>query len=116
MFKYRPVDQLASAVTSHGSGSKKVLYHGGGEPVKLKQIAYGTLVPGETIPDHLHPDMDEVYYFQSGEGIMTVAQTTYQLLPEVFVYVPAGMVHGISANSAALEFFYFGLENDTSSD
>ena len=110
MFIHLDVDEIIPVSTSHAVGLKKILAQGSDQSVKLKQVAFGKLTPGQSVPAHVHPDMDEVYYFQNGHGIVRVDDVAYDLKPGVFVYVPAGSKHDISCSTTSLEFFYFGLE------
>ncbi|EOR95047.1 hypothetical protein ADIARSV_1747 [Arcticibacter svalbardensis MN12-7] len=111
MFIHLDVDEIIPVSTSHAVGLKKILAQGSDQPVKLKQVAFGKLLPGQNVPIHVHPDMDEVYFFQNGYGIAKVDDVVYDLKPGIFVYIPAGSKHDISCSTTPLEFFYFGLEN-----
>lgn len=108
-FVYVNVHDIEQGATSHGTGSKQILCPAFPEAVQLKQIAMGSLMPGETIALHAHADMDEYYYFLEGEGSMLVQGKEYFLYKGIFMVVPAGAEHSLRCSTVALQFFYFGL-------
>ena len=116
MFIHLDIDEIIPISTSHAVGLKKILAQGSDQAVKLKQVAYGKLMPGQSVPGHVHPDMDEVYFFQNGIGTAKVNDIAYDLKPGTFVYIPAGSKHDISCSTTPLEFFYFGLEHISEED
>ena len=108
-FVYANVHDIEQGATSHGTGSKQILSPSFPEAVQLKQIAMGSLMPGEIIALHAHADMDEYYYFLEGEGSMLVQGSEYFLYKGIFMVVPAGAEHSLRCSTVALQFYYFGL-------
>jgi quercetin dioxygenase-like cupin family protein len=98
--------ELVPVATAHNSGTKKVLSRGFDQPVVIKQVAVGTLLPGETVEPHTHPDLDEYYYVLTGNGTMRVDQQTYELAAGDFVIVTAGSEHELRSGDKPLEFYY----------
>ncbi len=109
-FIYTSVDEIEPVLTSHNTGSKKVLCKGFPESVQLKQIALGGLSPGESVAVHTHLDMDEYYHVLTGNGVIYIDEVLYKLEPGIFINVPAGAAHRLECGEIPLEFFYFGLE------
>ncbi len=63
---------------------------------------------------HYH-EKDEWYYFKSGEGIMFVGNTSYEVTVDSIVFVPHGQDHRVfnTARSLNLEFYtFYAAESD----
>lgn len=106
------VEQLANikaAVTAHNTGEKRVFLTKEDTPTNLTQFAYGSLAKGECSGMHEHPTMEEYFYFLKGRGVYTIYGHTHQLVPGVFVRIPAGVPHNLEAGDEGLEFVYFGV-------
>lgn len=52
-----------------------------------------SLLPGESIPLHYHPDFEELYYVLSGCGLMSVGEEKQEISRGDVVYIPAPMPH-----------------------
>ncbi len=66
----------------------------------LKNIArnivavYDTsLPPGESIPPHLHPDFEELYYILSGYGNITIGEEKQEISRGDVVYIQQQAIH-----------------------
>jgi mannose-6-phosphate isomerase-like protein (cupin superfamily) len=60
--------------------------------------------------DHFHKEYDEVYYFLSGNGTITLDEHVYPVRPGAVVVIPAGTVHSLLSDSKnELEFIIFGI-------
>ena len=66
----------------------------------LKDIAgniaavYDTsLPPGESIPPHFHPDLEELYYILSGYGDITIGEEEKEISRGDVVYIPQKALH-----------------------
>jgi quercetin dioxygenase-like cupin family protein len=49
--------------------------------------------PGQTSPNHCHPDATEIYFCFSGGGQMWTPSQTVDIVPGAFVVHPPGEVH-----------------------
>ena len=59
--------------------------------------------------EHFHKKYDEVYYFLSGNGTITLDKKTYSVRPGTVCVIPAGIVHSLmSDTNTPLEFIIFG--------
>lgn len=59
--------------------------------------------------EHFHKAYDEVYYFLSGIGTLTLDSHTHELRPGTIVNIPAGTLHFLESDSdTPLEFIIFG--------
>lgn len=60
--------------------------------------------------EHFHNGYDEVYYFLSGNGTMTLGETPYPVRPGTVAVIPAKIVHSLMSDTEApLEFIIIGL-------
>ncbi len=52
-----------------------------------------SLLPGESIPPHYHPDFEELYYVLSGYGLMSIGEEKHEISRGDVVYIPAPAPH-----------------------
>lgn len=58
---------------------------------------------------HVHDGYDEVYYFLSGTGTITLGKETAPVNPGTVAIIPAGMPHSLEADQGSeLTFVIFG--------
>lgn len=101
-------------ITAHGEGNKFVFLKNEDTPTALTQFAYGKFLPGEICKFHLHPTMEELFFFLKGEGKYVVGENVYTLKPGTFLRIPAGVLHQLEASGTEeLEFVYFGVATDS---
>jgi mannose-6-phosphate isomerase-like protein (cupin superfamily) len=64
--------------------------------------------PGDTVPEHVHHDEEQVYYFLRGHGTVTLGEQQHPVGPGRAVYIPLGTPHGVSNNSPVepLDYLY----------
>ena len=66
------------------------------EPVR-SDMTYGLLLQylevSHPCPLHSHPEIEQVYYIRSGQGIMTVDGEEQEVGPDTVIYVPPGAHH-----------------------
>jgi mannose-6-phosphate isomerase-like protein (cupin superfamily) len=109
---FRSLKELTFDITNHGSGRKKVFLTNDDSDTNLTQFAYGELQPGENCERHLHPTMEECFYFISGSGKYIVGNETYEISSKFFLRVSAGTAHELSCTTETLKFVYFGISTD----
>ena len=96
--------------TAHGVGEKFVFLTSENTSTDLTQVAFGTLLPGEVCPMHVHPTMEEFFLFLNGSGKYTISNNEVLINPGTFVRIPAGVEHALEAfGDEVLQFFYFGI-------
>lgn len=103
------IDNIPFVKVNHQSGSKKVIFIGSDCDSPITQIAYGHLLAKEMIEEHVHPSMEEFFFFQSGTGYITIDGIKHKVSLNKVVRVPVGAKHMLSAETD-LSFFYFGIE------
>ncbi len=112
IFKY--LKDLSPDTNNHGTGKKYVFLSNERMDSPLTQIAYGQLEPGEGCEEHLHPTMDECFYFIKGQGQYQVGEETVELKPETFLRIPATYKHSLKVTgNQPLEFVYWGVATDS---
>ena len=90
--------------------TKQVMLRRGDVP-HLTAFSRSALLPGQTAHAHEHRDMFEVFFVESGAGLMTVADAQHPLERGVCITVEPGERHEITNNGAAeLVLLYFGIE------
>lgn len=53
---------------------------------------------GQQVPVHVHAHKDECFDVLSGEGTLLVGDRQVRAGPGIFLYVPAGVLHGLRAD------------------
>ena len=101
--------ELEPRNTAHNVGQKFVFLKGEDTPTPVTQVAYGTLEPGEVVELHVHPTMEEYFYFVEGAATYTIDGQLYPCEAGTFIRIPANTLHGLSTGSSAAAFFYFGV-------
>jgi mannose-6-phosphate isomerase-like protein (cupin superfamily) len=81
--------------TLENENFRKVLYTG-----KHSQLVLMSLKPNEEIGMEVHPDNDQFFRFEKGEGKCIIDGNEYDLKDGVAIVVPSGAQHNIINTSA----------------
>ena len=73
---------------------RRVLYTG-----EHLQLVLMTLQPGEEIGSEVHPDRDQFFRIEEGEGVITIDGVENPVADDFAVIVPAGARHNVINNS-----------------
>ncbi len=84
--------------TLENTNFRKVLYTG-----KHSQLVLMSLGPNEEIGMEVHPDNDQFFRFEKGQGKCIIDGNEYPLTDGVAVVVPAGAQHNIINTSSSNE-------------
>lgn len=76
--------------TLENANFRKVLYTG-----KHSQLVLMSLSPKEEIGSEVHPDIDQFFRFESGEGEVRIDESRYPVADGDAVVVPAGSEHNV---------------------
>lgn len=81
---------------------RKVLYTG-----KNSQLVLMSLKVGEDIGEEIHNENDQFFRFEAGTGQVMIDETTYDVVAESAVVVPAGAKHNVTntSSSESLKFY-----------
>lgn len=74
---------------------RKVLY-----TAKYSQLVLMTLLPKEEIGMEVHPDRDQFFRFEAGEGKVFIDESVYEVGDGDVAIVPAGAQHNVVNTSA----------------
>lgn len=85
------IEELAKA----NSFFRQVLYTG-----PHHQLVLMSLLPNEEIGMEVHPDNDQFFRFESGQGKVVIAGTEYLVKDGDVAIVPAGQQHNVVNTSA----------------
>lgn len=91
-------------LTLENENFRQVIYTG-----KHSQLVLMTLKPGEEIGMEVHPDNDQFFRFESGEGKSIIDGNEHELRNGVVVIVPAGSQHNIINSSPTEEMKLYTL-------
>jgi mannose-6-phosphate isomerase-like protein (cupin superfamily) len=84
--------------TLENTNFRKVLYTG-----KHSQLVLMALKPSEEIGMEVHPDNDQFFRFEKGQGKVVIDGNEYQVSDGFAVVVPAGAQHNVVNTSATEE-------------
>lgn len=76
--------------TLENDNFRKVLYTG-----KNSQLVLMSLLPGEEIGMETHPDNDQFFRFEAGQGKIVIDGNEHQVEDGVAVIIPAGAEHNV---------------------
>ncbi len=77
-------------LTTENTNFRKVLYTG-----EQSQLVLMSLLPGEEIGFEVHPDNDQFFRFEEGNGDVIINETTYSVTDGDAVIVPKGARHNV---------------------
>lgn len=92
---HRHSDQIDFAPTSHGVGEKRIIATRTEVGKPIAQIARTFLRTGEQVAMHIHPTMDEHFFFMDGECCVSIDGTVYNCVADDYLFIPAGCNHEI---------------------
>jgi mannose-6-phosphate isomerase-like protein (cupin superfamily) len=81
--------------TAAGSDFRRVLYTG-----KNLQLVLMALEPGEEIGEEVHPDRDQFFRIEKGEGEVRIDGRETKITSDMAIIVPAGARHNLRNSGA----------------
>ncbi len=90
--------------TIENTDFRKVLYTG-----RHSQLVLMSLKPGEDIGMEVHPDNDQFFRFEAGEGKVIVDGNEYEVRDGIAVVVPAGAEHNVVNTSQVEELKFYTI-------
>ena len=88
-------------LTESNEDFRRVLYTG-----EHLQLVLMTLQPGEEIGEEVHPDRDQFFRIEEGEGAIDIDGTETKVEDDIAVIVPAGARHNVrNTGSEPLRFY-----------
>lgn len=92
--------QNIESLTKENNNFRKVLYTG-----LHCQLVLMSLNPNEDIGMEVHPDNDQFFRFEGGEGRVIINETEYQVADGDAVIVPCGANHNVIAGINGLKMY-----------
>lgn len=74
----------------------KVLVSVEGDGASFLDFRISSYEPGAYVQTHVHEAKEQVYYFVEGEGLLELDGCPQVVRPRSFVFLPAGVGHGLS--------------------
>ena len=106
------LDQLPHEGVSHDPQITKQVMLRRGDVPHLTAFSRSTLLPGQTAHAHAHRDMFEVFFVESGVGLMTIEGREHRLERGVCMLLEPNERHEITNDGASeLVLIYFGVES-----
>jgi mannose-6-phosphate isomerase-like protein (cupin superfamily) len=89
--KKRSLNDVPMEPTRNGALKRVLLRHEDVDSPYLMFLNEVYVRPGETITAHQHEDMEEVFYFLDGNGVMQIGQEEVRVAPGDRIIVPKAM-------------------------
>jgi mannose-6-phosphate isomerase-like protein (cupin superfamily) len=87
-------------LTTENTNFRKVLYTG-----EHCQLVLMSLLANEEIGMEVHPDNDQFFRFEKGNGTVIINETQYEVVDGDAVIVPCGSNHNVIAGSEGLKMY-----------
>lgn len=91
--------ELPVAALGAGTAIEKRMLAEPGDVPHVMQFVRATFAPGQVAPAHAHADWTELFYVESGEGVLTVDGAAHPLRPGVAFTVAPGERHEIAGGA-----------------
>lgn len=110
VFKKRSLSDIPLEPMRHGALKRVLIRH---EEVSTHLMFLNEVYvsPGESVASHMHADMEEVFYFLDGEGMMQIEGEVQPVMRGDRVIVPMKTVHVIeNTGDSEMRFICFGVK------
>ena len=106
----RSLHEFPLEPTRHGALKRVLIRHEDmHSPLMFLNEVY--VAPGERVERHQHEDMEEVFYFLEGEGMMHMIEEAQPVKPGDCVIVPIQIPHIVeNTGEKAMRFVCFGVK------
>jgi mannose-6-phosphate isomerase-like protein (cupin superfamily) len=105
------LNQIPEQAVSHNRAIKKKAMLKLGDLPHLTNFSQARFAPGQIAFAHSHTDMHEVFFVESGAGIIRINETNYPLEPGVCIAVEPEEEHEIiNTGEHDLVITYFGIQ------
>jgi mannose-6-phosphate isomerase-like protein (cupin superfamily) len=109
--KVSSIDSTEELRISHNSRIKKHVLVSNGEINNVTNFSKAVFPPGEIAHAHSHHDMTEVFFIESGQGIISVNETSIPLKAGMCVTVEPNEIHELkNTGSIDMVVTYFGIK------
>jgi mannose-6-phosphate isomerase-like protein (cupin superfamily) len=103
----RELDELP---VSHDPQLKKKVMVKNGVVPHLTNFSQAKIPPNESVSSHQHQDMYEIFFVNSGEGVITINSQEYHLTRDTCIVIEPKEEHSLkNTGDSDLILTYFGL-------
>lgn len=107
------VDKLPEEGVSHNPEIKKKVILEKGYIPQLMTFGQATFQPGQSVKEHEHKTMHEVFYIQSGKAVFVVNNKTIKLKKGDVLSIEPGETHSQeNPYNKPVTWSYFGIATD----
>lgn len=99
---FRHIADIVPVATSHGVGEKRVIATSLDVGNLVTQIACTRLKAGDKVETHVHPTMDEHFFFVKGECKVTVEGSSHVCSEGDYLFIPTAHSHSIEVVKESL--------------
>ncbi len=108
--KISKLKDIENSSVSHNAAIKKKVIIKNGEIPNITYFSAATFPPGEIAYSHIHQDMTEVFFIQSGMAEMVIDGQTIALGPGTCITVEPNEQHELrNVGTTDLDIMYFGV-------
>ena len=110
--KITNLNQIPLKTVSHNPEIQKKVMLSFGDLPHLTNFSLAIFAPGQVASNHCHHDMSEVFFVQSGAGIICIDEQKFFLTKGSCIAVEAGEYHEITnTGNTNLVLTYFGIKH-----
>lgn len=108
--KINALSETPESDVSHNARIRKRVLIDNGEIANITNFSQAVFPPGEIAHAHSHPDKTEVFFIESGTGVIEVDSRLFELEPGVCITVEPDESHEIrNTGTTNLVISYFGI-------
>ena len=79
--------------------------------INISEVYDTSLEPGQSIPLHFHPDLEELYYVLSGYGLITIGEEKQEISRYDAVHIPHHAPHTLlNSGNVPLRFITISVK------
>jgi quercetin dioxygenase-like cupin family protein len=105
---FKSISEIEFSNSSHPGQIKKVLFHGYEMTSSVTQVAYAELRAGDSIEEHYHDSMEEVFLILDGECEFSLDGVSHLLKKEDVIKIAPKIKHKLKAFRDT-KLYYFGV-------
>lgn len=105
---FKSISEIEFSNSSHLGQIKKVLFHGYEMTSSVTQVAYAELRAGDSVEEHYHDSMEEVFLILDGECEFSLDGVSRLLKKEDVIKIAPKIKHKLKAFRDT-KLYYFGV-------
>ncbi len=105
---YKNISEIEFSNSSHPSQTKKVIFNGNEMTSTVTQVAYAELRAGDSVEEHYHDSMEEVFLILDGECEFSLDGVLHILKKEDVIKIGPKIKHKLTAFQDT-KLYYFGV-------